>query len=822
MENDPKKVQKINYLCISSSNKFKIMDNMHLALVNDNFQKSLGVLEENAFGNFFQLFFNKIFPIKTNSDLYFQNIFLVDKYFSYYQIREMTDISESMNFMLNYDYNGEFSLNKEMIEHIGNILVYGFDKIKNKFKLYLIKSYADFKEKLENVKFHQIDLLNEYYNQEFFLKKKNKDSNKKMQKYVYFKEPFTDSDGNVLGKESKFLPNELILLLNKLQYIKTLSINIENVFSDINNNAKVTLETIKYLIILINIQWILPNILVVNFNVSNMKFSNSLIDIMSLKLSQEIKKVNIYERKTYYSMNEIPTYNNYDLILKQKSSNSSKANNDILEQNLNLEIDSSDDEEYSIKDNNKKEISNEDNNIIENKKLTKKDMIKGIYTNYLNKYNKVLDLIIITTYYIRILDKLHALNMKCPDVFSSEIRECYNSINNTKEINFLNLLVDVDHLNILDIEFNSLDFINFEKILGLINANSNLSSLKLIFFSFDKFYSPGGIFKILSDINDPNLSMDLLNKNQNFENSVLNQFFLDKFQKNLEILSILLRNRHKSLNELSLLLNIPTLILNNDNYILSLIKFIINVFIFFCFDKNQIKIFKLIAPLINLDNRKTIFLNNLFGKVTPDNLNNVHTLILQFNFYKMNNIINLLSANLTTLSIGNFDLDTFSSFVTKITSDEFLKESKLVNIKIVLNENIIEYDGIFKDCFLKLLQKYPKNLLNFDILTNIKINCEQLHEIIVLIKKSYVNKFIITFNEESESAIKEIIKKDLTYVVNMNKESEQNLKNLTKVLIKKLKVNNEDKNKSVELRKKMFNNIKIMAFDKKEVRFDYN
>ena len=822
MENDPKKVQKINYLCISSSNKFKIMDNMHLALVNDNFQKSLGVLEENAFGNFFQLFFNKIFPIKTNSDLYFQNIFLVDKYFSYYQIREMTDISESMNFMLNYDYNGEFSLNKEMIEHIGNILVYGFDKIKNKFKLYLIKSYADFKEKLENVKFHQIDLLNEYYNQEFFLKKKNKDSNKKMQKYVYFKEPFTDSDGNVLGKESKFLPNELILLLNKLQYIKTLSINIENVFSDINNNAKVTLETIKYLIILINIQWILPNILVVNFNVSNMKFSNSLIDIMSLKLSQEIKKVNIYERKTYYSMNEIPTYNNYDLILKQKSSNSSKANNDILEQNLNLEIDSSDDEEYSIKDNNKKEISNEDNNIIENKKLTKKDMIKGIYTNYLNKYNKVLDLIIITTYYIRILDKLHALNMKCPDVFSSEIRECYNSINNTKEINFLNLLVDVDHLNILDIEFNSLDFITFEKILGLINANSNLSSLKLIFFSFDKFYSPGGIFKILSDINDPNLSMDLLNKNQNFENSVLNQFFLDKFQKNLEILSILLRNRHKSLNELSLLLNIPTLILNNDNYILSLIKFIINVFIFFCFDKNQIKIFKLIAPLINLDNRKTIFLNNLFGKVTPDNLNNVHTLILQFNFYKMNNIINLLSANLTTLSIGNFDLDTFSSFVTKITSDEFLKESKLVNIKIVLNENIIEYDGIIKDCFLKLLQKYPKNLLNFDILTNIKINCEQLHEIIVLIKKSYVNKFIITFNEESESAIKEIIKKDLTYVVNMNKESEQNLKNLTKVLIKKLKVNNEDKNKSVELRKKMFNNIKIMAFDKKEVRFDYN
>ena len=75
--------------------------------------------------------------------------------------------------MLNYDYNGELLLNKEMIEHIGNILLYGFAKIKNKFKLFLIKSYADFKKKFGNVKLHQIDLLNEYYNQEILEKKEN-------------------------------------------------------------------------------------------------------------------------------------------------------------------------------------------------------------------------------------------------------------------------------------------------------------------------------------------------------------------------------------------------------------------------------------------------------------------------------------------------------------------------------------------------------------------------------------------------------------------------------------------------------------------------
>ena len=347
----------------------------------------------------------------------------------------------------------------------------------------------------------------------------------------------------------------------------------------------------------------------------------------------------------------------------------------------------------------------------------------------------------------------------------------------------------------------------------MINSNSNLCSLKLIFFSYDKFYSPGGIYKVLNDINDPKLNIDLLNNPRNFENNVINQFFLDKFQKNLEILGILLRNRNKSLNELSLLFNIPTLLLNNDYYISSLIKFIINIFIFLCLDKNQIKIIKLIAPLINLDSRKILFLNNFFKKINPDSLNGLHTLFLQFNFYKMTNIANLISTNLHSLNIGNFDLDTFYSFVNKITSDTFIEESKLVNLKIALNKNIIEYNDEIKKNILLLFNKYPKNFLNLEIITNIKINKEQLHEIAINAKKSYLNKIVITFNESSESIIQEIMDKDLTYSVTMNKENEQSLKYLAKYIMQKFNKNNE-------LRKKVYNNIKIMTFDKKDVRFE--
>ena len=55
----------------------------------------------------------------------------------------------------------------------------------------------------------------------------------------------------------------------------------------------------------------------------------------------------------------------------------------------------------------------------------------------------------------------------------------------------------------------------------------------------------------------------------------------------------------------------------------------------------------------------------------------------------------------------------------------------------------------------------------------------------------------------------------------MNKENEQNLKMVTKIIKGKIKANTDDKNKSFELRKKVFNNIKTFLFDKKDIKFEF-
>ena len=141
-----------------------------------------------------------------------------------------------------------------------------------------------------------------------------------MPKYVYRKDPYVTNDGKVFCKENKLLPNEIILLINKLQYLKTLTFRIDDIYSNNKNNAGNNLDVILYLIIFINVQWLLPNILVVNFDLTNNSLSNSLIDIMSLKLNQELQGINIFDKKTFYSNNQIPysTIYNYEMMIKYK------------------------------------------------------------------------------------------------------------------------------------------------------------------------------------------------------------------------------------------------------------------------------------------------------------------------------------------------------------------------------------------------------------------------------------------------------------------------------------------------------------------------
>ena len=248
------------------------------------------------------------------------------------------------------------------------------------------------------------------------------------------------------------------------------------------------------------------------------------------------------------------------------------------------------------------------------------------------------------------------------------------------------------------------------------------------------------------------------------------------------------------------------------------------------FDKHEIKVIKIISPLLKLDPRKNPVLNDLFKKITEIQhekyLSKVHTLYLQLNLCHMDNITNLITKNLNTINIGNLDISTFNALCNKITSEEFINESKLINLKIVLQGSITKYDEEIKQNIIKLFKYNSKNMATMELITKLKVNYEDLCEIMNEIKKNYVNKYLITFNEYSNAFIDKIIYNILPNVYKIDKINEQKLKILAKYIIKNNlgKNENDDEEKKMQLRKKVFNNVRMMLYEKKEkdIKFHLN
>ena len=90
------------------------------------------------------------------------------------------------------------------------------------------------------------------------------------------------------------------------------------------------------------------------------------------------------------------------------------------------------------------------------------------------------------------------------------------------------------------------------------------------------------------------------------------------------------------------------------------------------------------------------------------------------------------------------------------------------------------------------------------------------------LKKNYVNKYLITFNDYSNAFIDKIIYNILPKVTMLNKSNEQKLKFLSKTIMAKNIGNNSDDDKKLKIRKKIFNNIKMMAYERKDINFDLN
>ena len=311
-----------------------------------------------------------------------------------------------------------------------------------------------------------------------------------------------------------------------------------------------------------------------------------------------------------------------------------------------------------------------------------------------------------------------------------------------------NKIRDIKKLNI---EINALDSLTFSKVLNLIHKNTKLTSLQFSLFSSDAIYFRMSLLKLYNQIID-NAENLIRIKQANIESKILNDllpYFLDNISVLFEILK-----RYKNMETLGFNFDLPAILINQQNYIKPILKFILNLL--FLIDSHKCKLQKLtiLAPSIVIDNKIMSGVNDFFSNINISNNNKIlNELNIQIQYYQIIDIKNIISPRLIKLNLGDLDLITFKYLIKYLISYKFSSISKLESLGIGLIKTITRFNTELKIIFRELFNIKLNNLLELNLYTNVIINEKDYKYLIDILKGNWISSLTIIMNSKSNDIL---------------------------------------------------------------------
>jgi len=370
-------------------------------------------------------------------------------------------------------------------------------------------------------------------------------------------------------------------------------------------------------------------------------------------------------------------------------------------------------------------------------------------------------LLILISYYIGNYDGLKTLNLKIPESFEIEISSSLKSIDiQLKNFHFLDFFNNTTSLYELTVEFNSLDSGIFQRILGLLHKNNSLRYLKINFFPENQelYFTQGNLLRLCKsqNINTENSLAKIDNdKAIMILESELddNDFYLRKlkqqFQINVEKLFFVLTSKLVSINELSILIDFPYIIRTNDNYIRVFHKFLCNLIVSLEYVCEQLQTLELNCQNLPFDPVEYPILATFMKKLNLKNNTKLINLNIMFGFNRVTDIENLFPDTIQDLKIGDFDTDSFISFVHFWKDAEQGKFSKnlrkLQSLKISISSFKFnaEYGYKYIKEFFSIAK--PKSLKEIEFTSSVKLNQLQINDVLRAINYDSVPRYTIQF-----------------------------------------------------------------------------
>ena len=793
---------KLIYLNIDCSNYFKESGEEEKNIINykENFLNEINKDDKydilKAFTNKYK---EKYFPDEKDNDNFALSLH-ISKYFCKTKNIKKNTIEKYLNYYFNKRisimYSNSFSLDNDGLINIGNLLSYIFvrlerDKIKTK------------KEVFENIKTsnkRNVNVLTDFYN---YCVNKNLPPNEENKSLYWY-----DFRKNYL------VPAQLLFLNNIFNKIKIFDFDIN--FQD----ELFTEEQFRYLVlILMNLDLLLNNLQCIKFNFIHEKFQNlyynlyhkEILNIIypdTLKINKNKTKDTLYTRKWIFDKNfMLEEWRNIELIKKKKmikkdedkqfgdftiiQEKSHTTFNDLYLKKNDYSIDNYEYEDIltsciqlstPLFEDFQNDMVNKNLSLMKKKSVNdikydrKVNKTIHLYYSAIEKNHYSFEILFILFNYISNYD-INKIDIIMNDSYTSELVyyfKKYLRIDIKKENDNFHLLdlftKSLNQIRALNIEFDSLDLNSFDKILKIILFNTNMKELKISFFTCDINYFPYTLLRIHKRFTKKNkIKVDNSENNEN----ILLDFFYPFFKTNL--LFILYLIKKKSFNKIGFNFDIPIIIQKKDNYMITIMKFLLNIFIHLNDPNCKLNEVTLLAPKIILDGRLLKSIDLIF-KEMDFNINNIYLyeLNIQFTIYNIPNIKNIISRNLLTLSIGDLDIPTLESIVNYLISYSFASFSLMRKLNIKLMKLIDNFSPKLKIILRSLFNIKLKNLKKLCLYTNIIVkNQSECNYLLKILSGNWISTYTLIFNKSSQEFFKGYTKNNkIYYLVPHNLENE--------------------------------------------------
>ena len=436
------------------------------------------------------------------------------------------------------------------------------------------------------------------------------------------------------------------------------------------------------------------------------------------------------------------------------------------------------------------------------------------------KYETYFLSILLSTYFISKCENVQTLRLNVDDSLKLEtlflINSSILSSNLKSDLNWKNFTIfDNFYRNnnyfFLDLKFNCIDSLLFEKINNIIFQNIGVRSLKLTLFldwdssNFNKLklkklakmntinkekaffdkkrtLSKEFIQNLTSDAEFPTISKKHSNQIIYFNDSLLDEELysldwtkefdnvFDSFIENLKVLFIIIESKTNIINHLTLNVNPPVKMLEQNSFVFALMGFIYNILKIVAKENSEISSLEINSENIPFDYKLLGLLDDKknridLRKTTIENLNLNMKVISNLNFLKF------IPESVICLKLSGLNFETFSLFVEKLNKN-FNKLRNLVELTlniILSTRNTDKLIQILKD-FFKLNKPFNIETLNFTI--NYVLKDQDIRDILKIIenidnKYNYhdrIKSYYLNFTTPLEDQLnKRIIKLDHKY-----------------------------------------------------------